>query len=109
MLLYLGNAVVLQVDDSRHRHLDAAKDSNHLQLLVIKRGGPKVLQGNSKALWFPQAPQLSVTQTTSICLLPVPDSLKPEGITGVHFSGLTGRYTLVIPVLSPVTWVRLKP
>lgn len=33
---YLSDAVVLQVDDSGHGHLHAAKNGHHLQDLVIK-------------------------------------------------------------------------
>lgn len=39
----LCDTMVLQVDDSRHGHLHAAKHSNHLQLLVIKRWSTEVL------------------------------------------------------------------
>lgn len=48
-LPYLRNAVVLQVDDPRHGHLDAAEDGHDLQLPVVKGGCPKVLKGTGVA------------------------------------------------------------
>lgn len=43
LVFYLCNAVVLQVDDSGHGHLHAAKHRHHLQLLIIERRRAKVL------------------------------------------------------------------
>lgn len=43
----LCDAVMLQVDDSRHGHLHAAEHSHHLQLLIIKRWSPKILHKNN--------------------------------------------------------------
>lgn len=44
-LPHLGNAVVLQIDDPRDRHLDAPKNSHHFKLLVVEGGSSKILEG----------------------------------------------------------------
>ena len=42
---YLGDSVMLQLNDTRDGHLHTAKHSNHLQDLIIKRRSCKSLQG----------------------------------------------------------------
>jgi len=46
---YLGDAVVLQVDDPGHGHLHAAEHRHHLQLLVVERRSAEVL--NTEEEW----------------------------------------------------------
>lgn len=62
---YLSDAVVLQVDDSGHGHLHAAKNGHHLQDLVIKG---RSCEGLTETQSHDSTAQLTVTTRE----LPVP-------------------------------------
>lgn len=61
---YLGNSVMLQLNDARDSHLHTAKYSHHLQNLIIERRSCKSLKGPAlRADPCPEAPR------TALCCL----------------------------------------